>query len=63
MVGDAGSPMCIAHTDMNDLFQDQGQGHWSSEVPKIALFYVYLVRYFGGRTKLVGDCDSMGPSL
>jgi len=23
----------------------QGQGHWASEVPKIALFYVYLLRH------------------
>jgi len=25
--------------------QDQGQGHGSSEVPKIALFDVYLLRH------------------
>jgi len=23
----------------------QGQGHWASEVPKIALFQVYLLRH------------------
>ena len=23
----------------------QGQGHWASEVPKIALFHVYLLRH------------------
>ena len=26
-----------------DLIQDQGQGHGASEVPKIALFKVYLL--------------------
>jgi len=28
-----------------DPIQGQGQGHWSSEVPKIALFYVCLLRH------------------
>jgi len=27
--------------------QGQGQGDWPYEVPKIALFYVYLLHYFG----------------
>jgi len=27
-----------------DLIQGQGQGHRASEVPKIALFKVYLLR-------------------
>jgi len=27
-----------------DPIQGQGQGHWASEVPKIALFQVYLLR-------------------
>jgi len=26
-----------------DLIQGQGQGHWASELPKIALFKVYLL--------------------
>jgi len=28
-----------------DPIQGQGQGHWTSEVPKIALFKDYLLRY------------------
>jgi len=28
-----------------DPIQDQGQGRRASEVPKIALFYVYLLRH------------------
>jgi len=28
-----------------DPIQDQGQGHGASEVPKIALFTVYLLRH------------------
>jgi len=28
-----------------DPIQGQGQGHGASEVPKIALFYVYLLRH------------------
>jgi len=28
-----------------DLTQGQGQGHGASEVPKIALFKVYLLRH------------------
>jgi len=29
----------------------QGQGHWASEVAKIALFYVYLLHHFGMELK------------
>ena len=43
MAGHAGSPMCIAHTDVTLT--------WSkvkvTELLKIALFYVYLRHYFG----------------
>ena len=48
-----------------DLIQGQSQGHWPSESPKIALFYVYLLRYFGVAltTVLMGDYGSMGASL
>jgi len=28
-----------------DPIQGQGHGHWASEVPKIALFQVYLLRH------------------
>jgi len=28
-----------------DLIQDQGQGHKASELPKIALFQIYLLRH------------------
>jgi len=28
-----------------DLIQGQGQGHWASELPKIAPFQVYLLRH------------------
>jgi len=31
-------------------------------VPKIVLFYVYLLRYFGVALTTDGDYDSMGPS-
>jgi len=48
MVGHARSPVCIVH-------------HWPPEVPKTALFYVYLLLWRG--TQLMGDYDTMGPSL
>jgi len=28
-----------------DPIQHQGQGHWASEVPKIALFKLYLLHH------------------
>jgi len=34
-----------------DLDPIQGQGHGTSEVPKIALFYLYLLRNFGVELK------------
>ena len=37
-----------------DPIQDQGQGRRASEVPKIALFYVYLLRHFGMEQKTDG---------
>jgi len=37
---------CVMHDDMPcDPIQGQGQGHGASEVPKIALFKVYLLRH------------------
>jgi len=32
----------------------QGQGHWLSQFPQIALFYVYLLRHFGVELKTDG---------
>jgi len=34
--------------------QGQGQDHSPSEVPQIALFYVYLLRHFGMELKIDG---------
>jgi len=45
-----------------DLIQGQGQCRWPTEFPKIVLFYVYLLRYFGVAL-IRGHYDSMGPSL
>jgi len=36
-----------------DPIQSQGQGHGASEIPKIALFQVYLLRHL--QRKLVND--------
>jgi len=36
------------------LIQRQGQGQWPSEVPEIALFYVYLLCHFGVELKTDG---------
>ena len=38
----------------NDLDLIKGHGHWPSEVPKIALFYVYFLRHFGMQLKSDG---------
>jgi len=42
-----------AHQYDLDPIQGQGQGRGASELPKIALFKVYLLRHFD--VKLTGD--------
>ena len=38
-----------------DPIQGQGQGHGASEVPKIALFQLYLLRHLGLQWELAND--------
>jgi len=57
MVGYAGSPICIVHAHMTvtrSKVKVNVTELLASEVPKIALFYVYLQRHFGVKLKTDG---------
>jgi len=63
MVGHAGSPLCIAHTDMTLTSSKVNVKIPDLHFPKLDYSTSTSSAIFAWRSQLMGDYDSMGPSL